>query len=220
MTVKKAYDLIEDYYERMCKCTSTQGRKNNYYGIVNVMDECPKVKEYWVLVNDAFLYVDRVKRINLYVELTPSNYKTSKDEYYEDEISYAYILHLEERNQLKVGKTKDWGRRMYDLSKQYGRVTELYSFEFNSEEEALIMESILHTYYKKFYPCEFYPNDRFDFTPLTEKDIKVLEIAAENIRKINWFNPLTRQLFCGIIKIPKDERRMSNVKYRKHNQRL
>lgn len=188
MTVKIADSLIEQYYERMCKCSSTQGRKDNYYNILGVMEKCPAIKNYWVL-EDSFLYVDRVRRIKLFVELTPSNYTNSDNKYFEDEISYAYILHLEDKNQLKVGKTKDWGARMRTLSRQYGSINELHYFEFNSEEEALIMESILHTYYKKFFPCEFYPNDRFDFVPLTEKDIEILERAAEKIRKINWFTP-------------------------------
>ena len=193
MELKEAYNKIEEYYSRMCSVGTTSGRKYNYREIEYIMHLCPEVTNYWMLV-DAHFYTDRVVKIKPLVKLTPLNYRDTYEIPIDSEPACAYILKLEEYNQLKVGKTKDWSRRMYRLGKDYGKITPLIYFDFDTEEEAYLMEVVLHQYYKMFYPeCDFYPQDRFGYTPLTETDIEYLKIAAENIKKINWFKPLTNR---------------------------
>lgn len=192
MELKEAYNKIEEYYSRMCSVGTTSGRKYNYREIEYIMYLCPEVTDYWMLV-DAHFYTDRVVKIRPLIKLTPLNYRENEPPI-DSESAFAYIIKLEECNQLKVGKTKDLSRRMDDLRRRYGKISTLQLYSFDTEEEAYIMEVVLHQYYKMFYPeCDFIPQDRFMFKPLTKEDIQFFDIAAENVKKINWFKPLTNK---------------------------
>ena len=100
----------------------------------------------------------------------------------------AYVMYLEDHNMIKVGKTVNLKNRVSDLSKQYGSVRVLHTFGFSNEEDAFIMEVLLHKYYKKYYKeCMFCPQDRFIGADLNSTDIQILEKAAEEIRIKKWF---------------------------------
>lgn len=190
-TLKGAYERIELCYERMQSVTSTSGRKYNYEEILVVIEDCPAVKDYWRL-REANRYVDRIVKVKNYRE------PKSAGDYLMDWLgesfdkrefeACAYIMYLEDHAMIKVGKTIDLKGRTYDLSRKYGSVRVLHTFGFNNEEDAYLMEVLLHKYYKKYYKnCAFCPQDRFSGASLNDTDIQILESAAEKIRLEKWF---------------------------------
>lgn len=190
-TVKEAFDRIELCYERMQMVDSTSGRRYNYEEILIVMKECPAMADYW-RIREANRYVDKIVKIKNYRE------PQSAGDYLMDWLgesfdkrdfeACAYVAWLEDYAMIKVGKTKNLNTRMSQLKGDYGKVKLLHTFGFNNEEDAYIMEVVLHKYYKKYYKeCAFIPQDRFLGADLNSTDIKILESAAEKIRLEKWF---------------------------------
>jgi hypothetical protein len=191
ITIKEAYDRIEVYYERMFRVSSTSGRKYNYDAILEVMEACPAVKDYWT-TREAFNYVDKIRKIKNYKEprgvlaqlLEWSGQPFDNREYE----ACAYIVWLEDCNTLKVGKTNNMNTRLTGLRSSYGSIKLLHTFGFDNEEDAYLMEVVLHKYYKKYYKeCAFVPQDRFVGADFNSTDLQILENAAEKIRMTKWF---------------------------------
>lgn len=193
MKLKEAYDKIEIYYERMHSVTSTSGRRSNYEKIESIMAECPEVKEFWGL-RDSFKYTEKVVRIKSFAVATRSAdiigswlYDSSVHGYIPT-TSCAYIVYLEDLQMIKVGKANDFKSRVKSLSYSYGKITPLQVFEFADEEDAYLMEVLLHKYYKKHYPnSTFVPQDRFENANYTLDDKRVLIKVADEIRMKYWF---------------------------------
>ena len=190
-TVEAAFNRIEVCYERMQEVTSTSGRRYNYEEIIFVMNNCPAMKDYW-RIREANKYTERVVKIKNYKEPTKTmdKFRSWLGESFDfrEYEACAYILFLEDENMIKVGKTVDLKRRVRQLTDQYGNIEVLHTFGFNNEEDAYLMEVILHKYYKKYYKdCEFCPQDRFKGAGLNNTDIQILESAAEKIRIEKWF---------------------------------
>lgn len=190
MTLKQAYDDIQTYYNRMQIVGTTSDRKSNYERICGVVDECPQIAQYWEIREEKRFYKDKVVKIQELVITTI----TIEDEVYPTETlgnsdaCCAYILLLEQCDLIKVGKAKNFKKRLASLRSQYGKITPLHLFEFDNEEDAYIMEVLLHKYYKEKYPnSNFIPQDRFGFAGLTVADLESLTKVAEKIRKEIWF---------------------------------
>lgn len=184
-TNQEVYLEIEKYYKRMCNCSSTAGRKNNYEQIRLIISKYPDMKKYWEIRN-AVYYVDRVYCKCPLEFLTLKKYKSPKDEILVKE--YAYIALLD-KDTIKVGKTNNLNRRMYQLNNDYASVQLLASFEFNNTEDAFLMEVLLHKYYKAKYPkAEFLPQDRFKGAGLNEKDLENMSQMVNKIKNMEWFN--------------------------------
>lgn len=187
MELKEAYYRIEECYNRMRSVGTTSGRKYNYNIICDVMDSCPEVCNYWELRNARF-YDDRVIKIRTYVEPKKPRNNAKEIKIITSAEACAYIISLEDCGQLKVGKTKNYDERMYRLEKQYGEITPMITFDFDNEEDAYLMEVILHKFFKERYPeSTFVPQDRFDYIPISSRDVDILEKVAEKIRKEIWF---------------------------------
>lgn len=195
MTLEQAYETIEHYYNRMLIIGTTSGRKYQYERICGVMIDCPEVRQYWEIKYGEFYYKDRVVKIQEYTKPTvtviDSNI-TLPDIFWDIEcggtICCSYILYLKDLDMIKVGKAKDFKKRYKQLSREYGEVIPLHWFEFDNEEDAYIMEVILHKYYKEKYPnSNFIPQDRFGEAGLTVADLETLTQVAERIRTENWF---------------------------------
>lgn len=88
--------------------------------------------------------------------------------------SYAYIIRIDE-NIIKVGKTNNVDRRMYELKRQYPNICLLKSYEFTNEEDAYIFEIILHRYFKIATVNSFIPQDRFLKKKIYEEEWEVLD---------------------------------------------
>lgn len=190
-TVKEAFDRIELCYERMQMVDSTSGRKYNYEEILIVMKECPAMADYWRL-REASRYVDRIVKVKNYRE--PKSCSDTLASWVGESFdkrdfeACAYVVWLEDYAMIKVGKTKNLNTRISQLKGDYGKVKLLHTFGFSNEEDAYIMEVVLHKYYKKYYKeCAFIPQDRFLGADLNSTDIKILESAAEKIRLEKWF---------------------------------
>lgn len=190
-TVKEAYDRIEVCYERMQMVESTSGRRYNYEEILMVIKDCPAMTDYWRL-RDASRYVDRVVKVKNYK--APSKTVDCLRDWLGESFdsrdceACAYILYLADEDMIKVGKTVNLKKRVYDLKREYGTVQILHTFGFSNEEDAYLMEVLLHKYYKKYYKeCVFCPQDRFMGADLNQTDVKILEKAAEDIRTKKWF---------------------------------
>ena len=63
MNLVDALSEIENCYKRMKMCGSTQGRKYNANKILLIMNQCPKVLDYWYYNPEQFCIVDRFGRI-------------------------------------------------------------------------------------------------------------------------------------------------------------
>lgn len=190
MTLKQAYDDIQTYYNRMQIAGTTNGRKSNYERICGVINECPQITQYWEIKEEKRFYKDKVVKIQelIITSITIENKVYSTEILSKSNACCAYILLLEHYDLIKVGKAKNFKKRLVSLRKQYGKITPLHLFEFDNEEDAYIMEIVLHKYYKKMYPNNnFIPQDRFGFVGLTVTDLEILTKVAEKIRKEKWF---------------------------------
>lgn len=190
-TVKEAYDRIELCYERMERVESTNGRKYNYKQILEVMEKCPAMNDYW-RIRDVNKYVERIVKIKNYKEPKATQEKLLEmcGESFDKRSgeAHAYVLWLEDCGMIKVGKTNNLKNRLRDLSKQYGMVKVLHVFDFSNEEDAYLMEVVLHKYYKKYYSDSvFIPQDRFLGADFNSTDRQLLEESAEKIRLMKWF---------------------------------
>ena len=132
-----------------------------------------------------------------------------------DSICYLILLPNEV---LKVGKTVNFEQRMNRLSSDYGKITPLLQAEFDNEEDAYLMEVILHKYFKeKYNDCEFFPQDRFRLKENWQDELAQIEDDFYEIRNkiysLNWFQGLTKPLLSCIIKIQrtKGEKKMRKI---------
>lgn len=187
MELKQALELIDKYYERMERCSSTSGRRNNYEAILEIFRECPKVEKYWQHNLSKHKMVDRIVRIASYEEI--SKVKTKRQiTYTSHEQEFAYIAFLPEEQIIKVGKTCKIDRRISELKRQYQKEVLLqHVFAFDNAEDAYLMEILLHKYFKEKYPDSFIPQDRFSNARYEIEDIEILNAAAEKIKEIIWF---------------------------------
>ena len=205
MELKMAFERIEECKSRMRIVSTTSGRKYNYEQILIVMQNCPEVKEYWEIHDNAPRYYDRVVQIKALYEIEKPPVKKYVSSMPVAEIDYseidvldlmtdfnykpcAYIVFLKDKNMIKVGKANRVSSRLNALSSRYGTVELVHAFPFENEEDAYIMEVILHKYYKENYPNSiFIPQDRFEGAGFTKHDLALLEKAAEKIRHEIWY---------------------------------
>lgn len=181
LTIEQANNEIEIYYHRMLGCTSSMGKRSNYYKIVDIIREIPEMEKYWGLAPQQLRYKDKVfKRIENAQELA-IEYTTFTD------LACAYIVYLEDIKMLKVGKANNFEKRLYQLNNQYGKVTPIFVFNFEDEDNAYLMEVLLHKYFKRKYPYNFIPQDRFVNAICSIKDINILKGIAEEIKNKKWF---------------------------------
>lgn len=205
MELKFAYNRIKECKNRMESVSTTSGRKYNYEQILIVMDSCPQVKDYWRVEPNARFYFDRVVQVKEFNEAQkvitkPFESTMPMAEIIAPEVDIldlltnfdynpcAYIMYLEDLNMIKVGKSKEVNTRLGRLGSKYGKIQLLKVFPFDNEEDAYLMEVILHKYYKEKYPNSiFIPQDRFEGAGFTTEDLETLEKAAEKIRHEIWF---------------------------------
>ena len=55
----EALTLIEEYYNNLTNCMSTSGRKYNGEKILEVMHDCPEVRQYWSYKSSAYSWACR-----------------------------------------------------------------------------------------------------------------------------------------------------------------
>lgn len=185
-----AYERVAMYYRRMLLVSSTQGRKSNYEKICYEINDYPELKKYWRICDEAFKYTDKVYQLK---ELEEYYYKTTLENQVQ-ELPHptttkccSYIVILEKEGCLKVGKTNNFNSRMKALATQYGTVRPIHTFDFDNDEDAFLMEIVLHKYFKQKYPYNFIPQDRFKNADFTLEDLIALEKSAQKIRDIEWF---------------------------------
>jgi hypothetical protein len=184
LSIGIAYSLIEDYYERLKRNSSTSGRKYNYNKIKDVMERCPEICRYWDTDDNANFYVDRVIHLRYWIE--PKRVQHPID--YISCPACAYIVELEDYCLIKVGKAKNFNSRVSQLSRQYGKINPITNYYFDNEEDAYMMEVLLHKYFKEKYPnSSFIPQDRFEYIEITEEDQDNLTKIAQKIRNEIWF---------------------------------
>lgn len=88
--------------------------------------------------------------------------------------SYAYVMRIDE-NTIKVGKTNNIDKRMYQLKNQYPNIHLLKKYDFTNEEDAYMFEIILHRYFKMATVDSFIPQDRFLKKKIYEEEWKTLD---------------------------------------------
>ena len=177
-----AYNKIEKYYyELKYQCSTTSTRKYRYNQIKSILNDYPNLRYYCSLRPNRQYYVERVVLLQGFSKVC-----YSKEEDKGRTTPCAYIVMLP-NGVLKVGKTNNTQRRFYQLQNEYSMVEVLHTFPFDNEEDAYIMEVILHKYYKEKEEVTFIPNDRFENATFTEKDKIILEKVAEKIRKEKWY---------------------------------
>ena len=100
----------------------------------------------------------------------------------------AYVIILPD-GMLKVGKANNFSNRVNTISSMYSLkgITVLHTFTFDNQEDAYIMEVVLHKYYKGKEKVIFHPQDRFENATFTEEDAKNLAFAESAIKRIKWF---------------------------------
>jgi predicted GIY-YIG superfamily endonuclease len=192
--LKEAYEKVEGlYYKLIDEKSNFIIQKECYIGITREILQYPDLLSFWDL-KDA---VDPKKRIVL-VRTLPKDMLIAESQsdvelyslFYqpaETPLSNAYIVYLKDKKMLKVGKTNNIKQRMTALKKQYGEIQMVHTFGFNNEEDAYLMEIILHKYFKQKYPNNFIPQDRFADAEVTQEDIEILEKSAQKIQKTLWF---------------------------------
>lgn len=190
MQFQFAYERVAVYYRRMLLVTTSQSRRNNYERICAEIANCPELKQYWRIYDSAYKYSDKVHHLK---ELEEYFYQTTFENQVKElphpttDACCSYIVALEKVNCLKVGKTNSFNARMKALDKQYGKVRPLHTFDFDNDEDAFIMEIVLHKYFKEKYPYNFIPQDRFQDADFTLEDLIALEKSAQKIREMKWF---------------------------------
>ena len=183
-----AYDRIEICYKRMQKVLSSAARCNNYEQICALLNQFPELNNYWENRIYETRYVNRIAHIRTLTRPPkPIINKIAEPPIVKEKIC-AYIVYLEDHHLIKVGKSKDFDQRYYNLQKDYGTVIPQYFFYFDNEEDAYIMECVLHKFFKEVNKADvFIPQDRFSYVNITLQDIEQLDQAAEKIRNQNWF---------------------------------
>lgn len=93
MTLDTALSLMDMYYSRMRRCTSTQGRKNNGEKMYEIATECPEVEKYWIIDSAWTFWEDRFQKkseITEKIEITviTSLPKEKEVKVFEDGINY------------------------------------------------------------------------------------------------------------------------------------
>ena len=185
-----AYDRVLNYYNRMLNVSTTTGRKNNFERICIEIQKYPALEEYWKIFHEGYRYAEKVRCLKQW-ETSP--FKTTFENQVAElphsttEACCSYIVVLEKEKCIKVGKTNNFNSRMKSLANQYGTVRPLHVFDFDNEEDAYIMEVVLHKYFKERYPDSFIPQDRFKDADFTLADLIALEKSAQKIREIKWF---------------------------------
>jgi hypothetical protein len=57
--------LIELYYEKLKACGSTSGRASNGYKIIEILNDCPKARQFWRYEPNARFWVDRFQKVEV-----------------------------------------------------------------------------------------------------------------------------------------------------------
>lgn len=165
-------ELMDIYYNRMCACTSTSGRSNNFKKMLALWEKNEAVRAVWTFVENAYLIVNRfVKRA---VEKVKSLFKPTANVVYScDKVEgkqLVYLLRLlDEKGNLvwsKVGTTTRTieGRMNEHLRyyRKYGiKTIEVTKVWDCGEVDAEGLESFLRSKYIRKHPHTFQKNDRF-----------------------------------------------------------
>lgn len=167
-----ALELMDLYYDRMCACTSTSGRNNNFKKMLALWEENEVVRAVWTFVKDAYFIVDRfVKGV---VEKVKSLFKPTANVIYSCEKvegnQLVYLLRLldGEGNLVwsKVGTTTRTIEERMSEHLRYYRKYDIKTIEVTKvwdcgEVDAEGLESFLRSKYIRKYPGTFQKNDRF-----------------------------------------------------------
>lgn len=168
---------------------------------------CKKLKEDNCCYQTKVKYFNLIKEmLNRYPNLTTFIKINEKERFYKNKVRFfelwsfyytltkeysgicAYIVELEDKNQIKVGKAKNFDRRKRELENQYGTVNTIHLFKFDDEEDAYMMEVLLHRFFKQYYPnSRFIPQDRFENADYTLTELEMLDRVAEELRNKKWF---------------------------------
>lgn len=174
MTSTAALNQMDIFFDRMCACTSSSGRRYNYDKMFALWSEYPAVRAMWDFCKDAFLMIKRfVKKVfdiafHPYIE-TRIRYSCPKIEGHE----LCYLIRLLDKNGnliwSKVGTTCDMDGRMQghltnksyrDAGVTYLEVKRIWDC---GELDARGLESMIRAKcIKKFGKAAYIANDRFD----------------------------------------------------------
>ena len=173
-----AHIKVARLYEKLqSSIISTNDRKKIYHQILHLLILNEKLESFWLHQPNAYRYVDKIVKIKDFDLIAKQK----------DAEAYAYIALLVDQNLVKVGKTKRLIARQNELIDKYGTTCFLETFAFSNEEDAYIMEVLLHKYFKKQPQSIFIPQDRFDRITCSDEDLDILRKAAQKIRTIDWF---------------------------------
>ncbi len=190
IALKNMDNQIQVYYDRLCLCSSTSGRRSNGMKIIAILETCPELKIYWKVDDSKAHWKRKITRMRPFDEIAvePLEEQKHNNKNLKKSSSYAYIIQLIDTNQIKVGKTDNLNRRTRDLEKQYGDLKILKLFDFDNVEDAFLMEVLLHKYYKEKYPnSTFVPQDRFTNAKYNVQDENILSQLAKEITNKKWF---------------------------------
>ena len=73
MTIKKALQEMDNYYERMCACSSSSGRKYNGLAMLELVEKFPEIRNYWEIDTSYFHWENRFKKLRDYDDI-PCDY--------------------------------------------------------------------------------------------------------------------------------------------------
>lgn len=172
---------FESYVDRMKTYTSTSGRNQHGKMMIEFLDNHKELREYWEYDESKFLWIDRFIKIK--DPYDPNSYLRNNKEFRH----HSYIVWLVKSNLIKVGKSSRLDARISELREQYGQTMLIKTFPFKSEEDAYLMEVLLHRYFKEMKDTTFFPQDRFGGVDFNKIDIKQLEMVADKVRTMHWF---------------------------------
>ena len=191
--LKDAYERVEELYNTLQTIKTCYIQEDCYKKIAFEILQCPDLLNFWDLKNSPYFEkrVVLVRTLEKNIPIAENENDVEWLSIFGENIatptSYGYIIKLNDLGMIKVGKTNNLKTRMKQLSKQYGSISIVHTFGFNNEEDAYIMEIILHKYFKEKYPNNFIPQDRFANATVTTEDIQTLENSAKKIKETNWF---------------------------------
>lgn len=168
----EALELMDLYYDRMCACTSTSGRSNNFKKMLALWEENEVVRAVWTFVEDAYFIVDRfvknvTNKIKSFFKPT-ANVVYSCDKVEGNQLVYLLRLLDEEGNLVwsKVGTTTRTIEERMSEHLRYYRKYGIKTIEVTKvwdcgEVDAEGLESFLRSKYIRKHPNTFQKNDRF-----------------------------------------------------------
>ena len=192
--IRDAYERVDKLYRTLNDMSSNSTLQTKCYKeICSEILNFPDLLCFWDLRVATHPRQRVVKFKNIPLQFSSTENK--EDDFFatpcaveiEEGYSNAYIVELKDQNMIKVGKTNKITQRLNQLKRQYGTVKLIHNFNFNNEEDAYLMEVVLHKYFKEKYPDSFVPQDRFERAKVTKADLETLEISATKIRKMLWF---------------------------------